>query len=131
MTSKKEAIQKKEQQDLEQTRNRPVYLPFTDIVEGEEGLTITMDLPGVVEKAVDIRLENDVLTVVGKIDEYGFEGYRPLYAEYESGDFQRSFRVLDDFDADKIDAKLSNGVLNIFLPKAEAKKPRTIAIKAT
>lgn len=131
MANKQEALQKQEQQSLEQTRNRPVYLPFTDIIEGEAGLTITMDLPGVLEDNIDIRLENDVLSVIAKIEDQSFEGYRPLYAEYETGDFQRSFRVIDDFDADKIDAKINNGVLTIYMPKAEAKKPRTIAIKAT
>lgn len=116
--------------DIERTSSRQTFVPHTDIIENETGLVVIMDIPGAVEKDVDINLDDNILTILAKVEEETFDGYRPLYSEYGIGDFQRSFRLNEAFDADKIVAKLENGVLTLNLPKAEKKKPKKIKIKS-
>jgi HSP20 family protein len=116
---------------IERTRNRRTFVPHTDIIERETALTVVMDVPGALEKDIDIHLENDVLTVTAKVEEEVIEGYRPLYSEYSIGDFQRSFKLIEAFDPDKIEAKLSQGVLTLVLPKSEKVKPRKILVKSS
>jgi len=127
------SVQKTEAQksEIERTSSNVTFIPYTDIIENEDGLTIMMDLPGAEDNNVDINLEDKVLTVTAKVEPLTFEGYRPLYAEYRIGDFERAFRLNDDFDADKIEAHLKEGVLTLVLPKSEAKKPRKIKIKSS
>ncbi|MFC1849702.1 Hsp20/alpha crystallin family protein [candidate division CSSED10-310 bacterium] len=125
-------VQKQESQatDVERTRSGRTFVPYTDIIENENGLTLLMDIPGVVEEDVDINLEDTILTITARVAEEKYEGYRPLYSEYNIGDFQRSFRLIEDFDADKVEASLKNGVLTLVLPKSEKLKPRKIKIKS-
>ncbi|MBN2384458.1 Hsp20/alpha crystallin family protein [bacterium] len=119
-----------EVQDVERTSNRRVFVPQTDIRENEVGLVVVMDIPGALEKDVDINVKDNVLTIMARVEEEQYEGYRRIYSEYDRGDFQRSFRLSDEFDSDKIEASMSQGVLTLHLPKAEKKKPRRIEIKA-
>jgi len=131
MEKEKNVVQKKEtkSQGVEQTKNALSFSPYTDILEDKDGLTVIMDMPGTVEKEIDIHLDNDVLTVSGKaLPE--FKDGQLLSREYNVGDYQRSFRLVDDFEAEKISATFKNGVLTIRLPKAEQAKPRKITIKS-
>jgi len=132
MKLNKTALQKKETpaNEVERTENRATYVPFTDIIERADGLTINMDVPGAVEKSIDIKLEDNILSVHARVETEEYKGYRPLYSEYRAGDFQRSFRLQEHFDENKIDATLINGVLHIDLPKSEKMKPRKIEIKS-
>lgn len=129
---KNDAMQKNDSQaaPVERTSSRRAFTPHTDIIEREASLEIVMDVPGAVEKNIDIDLEDDVLTVTAAIDEKPPEGFRAIHAEYGLGDFHRSFRLLDDFDGSKIQASLKNGVLTLVLPKSERAKPRKIQIKS-
>lgn len=130
-TKKGTSVQKQEtpKSEIERTSSTPTFVPYTDIIENEDGLTIIMDLPGAENKNIDVNLEDNVLTVTAKIEPQVFEGNRLLYAEYKYGDFERSFKLNEDFNAEKIEAFLKEGVLTLVLPKAEAKKPRKIKIK--
>lgn len=128
-TSEVQKVEAKNQ-EAESTRNVQVFRPNTDIVENEAGLLMFMDLPGATEDKVDIHLEDDVLRVQATIEEPEFEGYSAVYSEFEIGDFNRSFRLIDDFDQEKINAKMKDGVLEIFMPKSEKKKPQKILIKS-
>jgi HSP20 family protein len=115
--------------DVEGTRTRPIHTPATDIVESESGLTLRLDVPGAREEKVEVNLDGDVLTVTATIEEELLEGYRPLYSEYRSGDYRRSFRLIEEFDTEKIEATLTQGVLTLVLPKVAKKQPRKIEIK--
>lgn len=117
-------------EQVERTRSRPRYSPPTDIFEKEDGLVLMMDMPGVEEKNVEVQLENGVLSVYGRVDAEEYGNHRLLLNEYGVGDYQRSFTVNEDIDTRNVAAELHNGVLKIFLPKAEEAKPRKITVKS-
>jgi HSP20 family protein len=107
--------------------------PAVDIVEKDNAFEITADLPGMDEKNIEVNVTNGTLTIKGeKKDEKEEKKKDYFLQERYVGSFQRSFRVPDGVDADKIDARFTKGVLTVTLPKtAEAQKPvKKIAIKA-
>jgi len=114
----------------ERTRARRAYVPRIDIYETDEAIIVLGDLPGVDENSVDITLEKNVLTINGYVEPVEPENYSLAYAEYEAGDFQRSFTLSNEIDQDKIEAAVKNGVLRLVLPKAGPAKTRKITIKA-
>jgi len=107
-----------------------VYRPLTDIVETSGGVSLMLDIPGVASGDVDITLEKRVLTIRGKVRATQSEKLELAHAEYGEGDFERAFTLSEDFDPARIEAELRNGVLTVTLPRAEATRPRKIAIKA-
>lgn len=115
--------------DAERTRARRCFVPRTDIYELGGDITVLVDMPGVDEKSVDITLEKNVLTINGYVEPVYPENYRVAYAEYDVGDYQRSFRLSDEIDRDKIEAMVKDGVLRLRLPKADTAKARKIAVK--
>ncbi len=105
------------------------FVPATDIVEMEDGVHIFMDLPGVSTENLSIDLKEDEVTIKGvSSHQPAVENGRTLHSEFQRMDFQRTFTLSDMVDRDKITASLKDGVLNLFLPKAEAMKPRKISI---
>jgi HSP20 family molecular chaperone IbpA len=68
------------------------------------------------------------LTINGYVDPIYPENYQMAYAEYDVGDYQRSFRLSDDIDRDRIEAMVKDGVLRLRLPKADTAKARKIAV---
>jgi HSP20 family protein len=104
------------------------FTPRVDIIENDQELLLEADMPGVKVDDLDIKFENGELTLHGKCAER-HPGVNFLMEEYGIGDFYRSFAISQDIDADKITADLNNGVLTVRLPKAEAVKPRKIAVK--
>ena len=106
-----------------------VARPRVDILETEHELLLLADLPGVRPTDVDVRFENGELTIHGRRNPTQAGRRRALW-EYEPAHYHRTFRLSEDVAADKIEAELKNGVLTVRLPKAEAAKPRRIAVKA-
>jgi HSP20 family molecular chaperone IbpA len=104
--------------------------PPIDIHEGPEGLTLEADLPGATEQNLSVELEDNVLSLYAKIDSPVPEAARLLHEEYRLGDYQRSFILSDEVDRERITAELKNGVLRLFLPKAERARTRRIEIKS-
>ena len=109
--------------------NRP-WSPAVDIYETENDLVLKADLPDVDLKDIDVRVENQTLTISG---ERKFEkqesgkGYHRIERSY--GNFARSFAVPNTFDTEKIGAAFKNGVLTVTLPKKEAAKPRQVKVE--
>lgn len=133
MADKTKEIQKKESDSMERveyTRAAQVYTPDVDIVERQDSIVVTADMPGVDENTVDITLEKNVLSLYGKVDADTPEKLRLLQAEYGIGDYKRVFTLSGEIDRDKIHATVKNGVLKVLLPKAEAAKTRKIEVKA-
>ena len=104
------------------------YSPATDILETEDALTVTMDMPGVKKDNVKVSLERDTLNVEGVIDLERYRKLRATYAEYNVGHFSRAFQLNNRVNRDKIEATMDNGVLTLTLPKVEEEKPRMIAV---
>jgi HSP20 family molecular chaperone IbpA len=104
------------------------FVPYTDIHESDDALTVVMEMPGVEKKDVKIDLENDVLKVEGQIDFKKYAGLDPIYTEYNVGHYQRSFTLGSKIDQGKISASLQDGVLTLTLKKTKAATPRSIPI---
>ena len=108
-------------------------VPATDVVEKEDAYEITAELPGMDEKDIDVSVANGVMTIKGEKKEEKEKKRKDYYlSERRFGSFQRSFRVPEGVDADKIDAAFQKGVLTVTMPKsAEAQKPeKKISVKS-
>jgi len=107
--------------------------PAVDIAESENGYEITVELPGMDEKNVEVKVVNGTLTIKGEKQEEKEEKKKDYYLhERHFGSFERSFEIPEGVDADKIEAKFKKGVLTVTLPKKpEAQKPaKKIEVKA-
>jgi len=100
--------------------------PEVDIFEMSDGLGVVVDMPGVRKEDLDIRVENDILTIAGKAASQ--TPGNPLYREFELGTYFRQFQLSEHVDQDKIKAELKHGVLTLHLPKAEKAKPKKITV---
>ena len=113
----------------ERTRSGRTFRPPVDIRETEHGLMLLADVPGAKPEGLTITLDRRALNVHAKVEDHAPEGYSPIYQEYQIGDFECDFTLSGDFDADKIEASLTNGVLRLTVPRAEQAAARTIKIK--
>jgi HSP20 family protein len=110
------------------TREENRYMvPPVDIYETDKALAVIVDLPGVHKDDVDIRVDQDILTIKGKIRYHTTKNL--IRGEFSLLDFFRQFQLSDEVDQGKITADSKNGVLTITLPKAEKAKPRQIEVK--
>jgi HSP20 family protein len=129
----KKEIALKEKQQLaktqEQTRPGRYYVPNVNIYEFDQSLKLWADMPGVKEKDVDITLKDGVLTIIGRVATDMYAGLRPMYTEYNVGNYYREFALNEDIDEANIRASLRNGVLELELPKKEKAKPRRIEVQ--
>jgi HSP20 family protein len=114
----------------ESTRPGAYFQPLVDIYETPEELIVLADLPGVAPDGVDIRLENDELTIEAQVKPDDYQGLKPLYVEYGVGGYYRRFMLGETVDREGINAQLRNGVLAVRLPKAERARARRIAVQA-
>jgi HSP20 family protein len=122
--------QKRELENKEETTiPARMFVPAADIFEGENDLTVILEMPGVEKTNVDIHVEDGVLNVEGRLDLTKYRGLQPLYTEYNIGHYSRSFRLSSKIDQTKIAAEMKDGVLTLKLPKVEEAKPRTIQVK--
>lgn len=120
--------QEKSPAGREVTRSQEQYItPPVDIYETAEGLVVTADLPGVAKEALDVRVENHLLTIRGKTAHIA--SGEPVYREYGLVNFFRQFELNERVDTSKISADLKHGVLTLTLPKAEEAKPRKIEVR--
>ena len=121
--------QKREvEKKTETTTPARVFVPVTDIFETPEALTVVLEMPGVDRNSVEASVENDVLTIEGRIDFTKYEAMRPVYTEYNVGHYARRFEISDRIDQSKISAEIKDGVVTIVLPKGEQAKPRKIQV---
>lgn len=116
-------------EDNESPRQRFVFTPPIDIYETDEGLVLHADLPGVSIKTLELQVQDNKLTLFGRMAIELPEPAELLHREYQEGDFLRSFILSDDVDHDHIRATLNHGVLRVVLPKAEKNKPRRIEVQ--
>jgi len=107
-------------------RDRDHFSPAADVRETKEGYAIDLDLPGLTEKDVEVMLEGRHLTIRGERKPVAEAQF--VRRERGFGFFERIFRLPDDVDNERIEAKAKDGVLTLHLPKAEASKPRSISV---
>jgi HSP20 family molecular chaperone IbpA len=107
---------------------RLLFNPPIDIYETEDGLVLYADLPGVTPEGLDLQVQNNRLTLFGRTQQRDQTDAALLHQEYQEGDFLRSFILSDEVDHDRIQAKLTNGLLRVDLPRAPRAKPRRIEV---
>ena len=105
-------------------------LPAVDVRETDGAYLMEVELPGLTEKDVEVKLDNNLLTISSKKEEKKEEkknGY--VLRERRAASFSRSFVLPEGVDREKIDAEFKNGVLNLSFPKAPQAKAKTIEVK--
>ena len=129
----KQELQVQQKRELENKEESTiparVFWATADIYESNDALNVVLEMPGVDKNSVDIRVEDGVLKIEGRLDFSKYQGLQPLYTEYNVGHYSRSFRLSSKIDQNKIAAELNDGVLALVLPKLEEAKPRTIQVK--
>jgi HSP20 family protein len=130
MTEQELKVQQKREveEKPESTIPERVFLPVTDIFETEQALTVMLEMPGVDTQNVEVGVENEVLTIIGRIDFSKYEKLQPLYTEYNIGNYRRSFQLSSKIAQDGIKAELKDGLMTLVLPKAEKAKLRRITV---
>jgi len=105
-------------------------VPVVDITESEKETIVIAELPGVKKEDIKINFENNTLTLEAERVPYEIsENSRVLLNEVRARKYNRSIQFENEFDAAKISAELTNGVLRIVLPKTESTIARTIEVK--
>src|SRR3981081_3519930 len=103
------------------------FAPPVDVYEDEHNITLKIEVPGIEEKDIDVRIENNTLTVHGERKfetEEKEENFRRVERQY--GSFTRSFTLPNTVDADQIQANYDKGILKIQLAKKAEAKPKQI-----
>jgi HSP20 family protein len=113
----------------DETLTTSSFAPAVDVYEDEHSVTLKIEVPGIDEKDIDVRIENNTLTVHGerKIEkEEKEENYRRVECQY--GSFTRTFNLPTTVDSEKVSANYDKGVLKIALPKKAEAKPKQIKV---
>jgi len=123
-------VQQKREVDKKPESTTPArrFLPVTDIFETADALKVILEMPGVDKDGIEVRVENDVLTIDGQVDFTKYQELQPVYTEYNIGNYARSFELSSKIDQERITADLRDGVITLVLPKAEKAKPRKIKV---
>ena len=109
--------------------NIPLYTPVADIVETSDRYLLEIEMPGVREENVNVTVENDILSIHGRMSDAGSSAQKRISTEFEAGDYRRVFKLTDQIDRQGILASYKDGILRLELRKAEDSKPRKIEIK--
>lgn len=115
-------------QAREETRSNDTYTrPPVNIIETEEGLILTADLPGAKKESLDVNVEKGILTISAPA-QYAAPG-TSLYREFELANYYRQFSIPESLDHEKAQADYTNGILTLRIPKAEVAKPKRIEVR--
>lgn len=115
-----------------QTQARPAtqeYItPEVNVYETQDGYLLEAEMPGVGKDGLEITVEDRELSIVGRRTAGSVEG-EALFCECRTADYRRVFQLDPAIDTDKINARISQGLLTLTLPKSEAVKPRKITVE--
>ena len=117
----------RENRENERGQSEQFITPSGSVVEAGDGYTLEVEMPGVNKDGLEISVENNELTIVGRRSRPGLEG-KLIHRESRPENYRRTFELDPSIDADKIGAKIDQGVITLTLPKAEHVKPRKIAV---
>jgi len=111
-----------------EARSRLEYVsPDVNIFETKDGYVLEAEMPGVNKDGLEITLEGNEITIVGRRENEAVPG-TPLFRERTLVDYRRVFELDPAIDTARIAAKMDQGVLSLTLPKSERVKPRKIAV---
>jgi HSP20 family molecular chaperone IbpA len=104
------------------------YQPNVDVCDCGAEVMLVTDMPGASAESMNVSFEDGVLSVHAKVPQRSLPG-RQLVQEYGIGDYRRSFRLGEGFDASQISAEYRKGVLTIHVPRLAAVRPRKIEVR--
>jgi HSP20 family protein len=126
MAHKEELATRPEAGVTRRDRGGEYYVPAVDVSEKKNEMILRYDMPGVGKEDLEITVENNILTVIGKV---GVESFgNAVYQETRIGNYRRQFALPDDVEADNINAEMKDGVLTVRIAKPEKAKPKKIQI---
>jgi HSP20 family molecular chaperone IbpA len=105
--------------------------PAVDIFETDDGITLRADMPGVSKDRLNVRVDGANLLVEGRIGISPQDQLQALYADVRAAVYRRNFMLSNEFEADKIDANLEDGVLTVRIPKRAELRPRRIEVRTS
>ena len=115
-------------QAREETRSNEKYIrPAVNIIETEEGLVLTADIPGASKEALDVNVEKGILTISVPA-QHSLPGTL-AYREFELANYYRQFSIPESLDHEKAHADYVNGILTLGIPMAEIAKPKRISVQ--
>jgi HSP20 family protein len=115
--------------DHEEALTTSTFAPAVDVYEDEHSITLNIEVPGIDEKDIDVRIENNMLTVHGERKfekEQKEENFRRVERQY--GSFTRSFTLPNTVDTDNVQANYDKGILKVQLAKKAEAKPKQIKV---
>jgi len=117
----------RENRDGDRAQAEQFVAPPASVIEAGDGYTLEVEMPGVSKDGLDISVENNELTITGQRSFPVVEGTL-IYHESRPENFRRMFDLDPSIDANKISAKIDQGLVRLTMPKAEHVKPRKIAV---
>lgn len=114
-------------QKMANRRDEQFITPIASLQENADGYTLELDMPGVNKEGLEISVENNELTIIGRKNLPQIEGTL-LHRESRPNNYRRSFEIDPSIDSGRIAARMSQGVVTLTLPKAEEVKPRKITV---
>ena len=117
----------RENRDIDRVHSEQFVAPSASVVEAADGCTLEVEMSGVNKERLEISIENNELTIVGRRSLPAVEGTL-IHRESRPENYRRTFEIDPSIDANKISAKIDQGVVTLTLPKAEHAKPRKITV---
>ena len=117
----------RENRDTDLAQSEQFLAAAASVIEAGDGYTLEVEMPGVNKNGLEISIENNELTIIGRRSFPTVEGTL-VHHESRPENFRRTFEMDPSIDADKISAKIEQGLVTLTLPKAEHVKPRKIAV---
>jgi HSP20 family protein len=117
----------RENRNADQRRTDQFITPVASVVEGGDAYLLSVEMPGVNKEGLEISVENNELTIIGRRSLPAVEGTL-IHRESRPENFRRAFELDPSIDTAKISARIEQGILTLTLPKAEQVKPRTITV---
>ena len=117
----------RENRDIDRVQSEPFIAPSASVVEAADGCTLEVEMSGVNKERLEISIENNELTIVGRRSLPAVEGTL-IHRESRPENYRRTFELDPSIDANKISAKIDQGVVTLTLPTAEHVKPRKITV---
>jgi len=117
----------REDRHTERRQTEQFVAPMASVAEETDGYVLRVEMPGVNKEGLEISLEDNELTIIGRRSLPAIDGTL-VHHESRRESFQRTFELDPSIDGNKIGAKIEQGILTVTLPKAEHVKPRKIAV---
>ena len=117
----------RENRDSDRAQTEQFIAPPASVIEAGDGYTLEIEMPGVTKDGLDISVENNELTIIARRSLPRVEGTL-IHRESRPKNYRRTFELDPSIDADRISAKVEQGLVTLTLPKAEHVKPRKITV---